>query len=239
MSRRKSTQAILDGRVKVNGRIETYPRLDVTPESSEILLDGSRLSFSGEEKVVYLVNKPIGYLSAMSDDRGRKTLTDLIDGKIKERVFHVGRLDQDSCGLILMTNDGDLANLVSHPASEIEKTYVAGVKGILDDRDLQAVKIGVTLNDGFKTSPAKIRLLRSEGNFSKYSITIYEGHKREIREIFKVFNKPVVSLVRVSIGTLSISLVPNPGDVKRLSRKEIDLLSKGAQKRTPRKGNNL
>ena len=121
----------------MNGRIETYPRLDVFPESSEILLDGNRLIFSSEEKVVYLVNKPIGYLSAMRDDRGRKTLSDLVSDRIKERVFHVGRLDQDSCGLILMTNDGDLSNLVSHPASEIEKTYVVGIKGKLTDRDLE------------------------------------------------------------------------------------------------------
>jgi 23S rRNA pseudouridine2605 synthase len=221
--------------VKVNGRIETYPRLDVFPESSEILLDGNRLIFSSEEKVVYLVNKPIGYLSAMSDDRGRKTLSDLVSDRIKERVFHVGRLDQDSCGLILMTNDGDLSNLVSHPASEIEKTYVVGIKGKLTDRDLEAVKGGLTLGDGFMTSPAKIRLVRSDGDFSKYAITIHEGHKREIREIFRVLNKSVSSLVRVSIGPLSISLVPNPGDIKRLSRKEIASLENGAHRKAPKK----
>ena len=221
----------------MNGRIETYPRLDVIPESSEILLDGSKLSFSIEEKVVYLVNKPLGYLSAMSDDRGRKTLADLISERIKERVFHVGRLDQDSCGLIIMTNDGDLANLVSHPSSEIEKTYVVGIKGRLTDQDIEAVRAGVTLADGFRTAPAKIRLVRSDEDLSKYSITIHEGHKREIREILRVFNKQVSTLVRVAIGTLGISLVPNPGDIKRLSKREIESLKKGAQKRSPGKDN--
>lgn len=226
LSRRKSTQAILDGRIKIDGQVELYPRRELDPAVSKLTIDDTPLQYRADQKVVYLLNKPAGVLSAMTDDRGRKTLADLIEGRIKERVFHVGRLDQGTSGIIIMTNDGDLANLISHPSSEIRKTYIVKIKGSLKDEELQLIRNGITLQDGFTTSPADAYITRKDRETTTLRLTISEGHKREIREMLRVIGKRVQNLVRVSIGGLHISLVPNPGDIKKLSKKEVELLKK-------------
>ena len=226
LSRRKSTQAILDGRIKIDGQVEFYPRRELDPAVSKLTIDDTPLQYRADQKVVYLLNKPAGVLSAMTDDRGRKTLADLIEGRIKERVFHVGRLDQGTSGIIIMTNDGDLANLISHPSSEIRKTYIVKIKGSLKDEELQLIRNGITLQDGFTTSPADAYITRRDRETTTLRLTISEGHKREIREMLRVIGKRVQNLVRVSIGGLHISLVPNPGDIKKLSKKEVELLKK-------------
>jgi 23S rRNA pseudouridine2605 synthase len=231
LSRRKSTQAILDGRVRIDGEVERYPRRELDPQSSSIEFDGKSLEFKKQATVVYLINKPAGYLSAMTDDRGRKTLSDLIAGKIEERVFHVGRLDQGTSGLLILTNDGELAHLVSHPASEIEKAYLVKIRGKLDDIQLQAIRDGITLEDGFTTSPARVSIARSDRDTTTLRLILHEGHKREIREMFKALGKSVVSLVRVSIGGLDISIVPRPGEIKKLGKKEIDLIKQGSKRK--------
>lgn len=229
LSRRKAGEAILKKRVRVDGKIETYPRREIEPDVSKVFLDGRLLKYSQEAKVVYLLNKPSGYLSAMSDDRNRKTIADLIEGKIRERVFHVGRLDQGTRGLILLTNDGELANLVTHPSSQIEKVYLVKIAGRLENFELQAIREGIKLEDGFITAPAKITVSKSYKDETTFRLTLQEGHKREIREMFKTFNKKVLELVRVSIGGLDLSLVPRPGDIKKLNKKEIESIKKGTR----------
>nr|WP_272940774.1 pseudouridine synthase [Kosmotoga olearia] len=176
--------------------------------------------------MVYALNKPRGYLSSMSDDRGRKTIADLIKGKIPEKVFHVGRLDMDTEGLIILTNDGELARKLSHPSSKIRKTYVARVTGKLSHHEIKRLENGVVLRDGFKTSGASIRVIRASLRDTLVEIIIHEGHKREIREMFKVFDKHVLYLKRTAIGSLKVDIVPNPGDIKKLTGQEIQKLLK-------------
>lgn len=191
-----------------------------------VTLDGKKIEPIKQQRVTYALNKPRGYLSSMSDDRGRKTIADLIKGKILEKVFHVGRLDMDTEGLMILTNDGELARKLSHPSSEIKKTYIARVIGKLNPHEIKRLENGVVLRDGFKTSGAFIKVIQSSERETLVEITIHEGHKREIREMFKVFNKHVLYLKRTAIGGLKVEIVPNPGDIKKLTGQEIQKLLK-------------
>lgn len=161
----------------------------------------------------------------MTDYRGRKTVKDLIEGKIKENVFHVGRLDMNTRGLLLLTNDGELANTLTHPSSGITKTYIAKINGVLSRREIDSLEKGLTLKDGFKTAGAKLRILRIKGNQSIVKLIITEGHKREVREMFVSCGKEVIDLERVAIGSLSVKTVPVSGDIKLLNKKEIASLN--------------
>jgi 23S rRNA pseudouridine2605 synthase len=158
----------------------------------------------------------------MDDEFSRKNIPDLITGKIKENVFHVGRLDKDTSGLILLTNNGAFANFLTHPSSKIEKTYIAKIKGSITSDEIKKIE------DEFVTSPSKIRVIKTEQDISTIKIMIYEGHKREIREIFKVLNHHIFYLKRVAIGNLNLSTVPKPGNIKKLSKSEIKSISKKA-----------
>lgn len=178
--------------------------------------------------VVYALNKPKGYISTMDDEFSRKNIPDLITGKIKENVFHVGRLDKDTSGLILLTNNGAFANFLTHPSSKIEKTYIAKIKGSITSDEIRKIENGIELEDEFVTSPSKITVIKTEQDISTIKIMIYEGHKREIREIFKVLNHHIFYLKRVAIGNLNLSTVPKPGNIKKLSKSEIKSISKKA-----------
>ncbi|WP_083763192.1 pseudouridine synthase [Kosmotoga olearia] len=213
-------------RVLINGKPVTEPWFEIDPVKDSITLDGKKVRPRKQQRVVYALNKPRGYLSSMSDDRGRKTIADLIKGKIPEKVFHVGRLDMDTEGLIILTNDGELARKLSHPSSKIRKTYVARVTGKLSHHEIKRLENGVVLRDGFKTSGASIRVIRASLRDTLVEIIIHEGHKREIREMFKVFDKHVLYLKRTAIGSLKVDIVPNPGDIKKLTGQEIQKLLK-------------
>ncbi|MBO8166890.1 MAG: rRNA pseudouridine synthase [Kosmotoga sp.] len=226
LSRRKAAEAIKSGHVKVNGEVITDPWVEIN-SSSDILLDNQKVNISCEKRVVYALHKPAGVLTAMKDDRGRPTIADLIAGKIKEKVFHVGRLDKDTEGLLLLTNDGDFANKVTHPSSEIEKTYIATVNATLTEKELEALRKGVTLRDGYNTSGAKVRLLKRKGKGTVVELKIHEGHKREVREMFRALNKRVIALKRTAIGDLKIDIVPKPGMLKKLSKEEVFRINKG------------
>ncbi len=164
----------------------------------------------------------------MDDEFGRKKITDLIENKIEENVFHIGRLDKDTSGLILLTNNGNFANFLMHPSSKIQKTYLAKVKGSVSNEEIKIIENGVTLEDGFITSPSKVFLIRKEKNISVLKIVIHEGHKREIREIFKILNHNIFYLKRLAIGNLDLSVVPKSGDVKKLNKIEIKSISNKA-----------
>jgi 23S rRNA pseudouridine2605 synthase len=178
--------------------------------------------------VVYALNKPKGYISTMDDEFMRKKIPDLITDKIKENVFHVGRLDKDTSGLILLTNNGTFANFLTHPSSKIEKTYVAKIKGSITDEEVQKIEKGMELEDGFVTSPSRIIVIKAERDTSTIKMMIYEGHKREIREIFKILNHHIFYLKRIAIGNLNLSVVPKPGNIKKLNKLEIKSISKRA-----------
>ena len=213
-SRRKAEELITDGRVTVNGKIPKLgDKCDV--ELDIILVDNLPLRPLGK-KVYYLLNKPIGYISAAKDDRGRKTVLDLIPTNV--RIYPVGRLDMDTEGLIILTNDGELTHRLIHPKFEIEKTYIASVKGDFTYEKQKLLEAGIVLEDG-KTAPAKVKILKD----GKIKITIHEGKNREIRRMFKALSCLVTALKRVKFGEISLKDLP-VGKFRELTANEVEKL---------------
>ncbi|HWX52377.1 MAG TPA: pseudouridine synthase [Solirubrobacteraceae bacterium] len=215
-SRRAAEQIVGEGRVRVAGEIVTDPARDVD-EDTEVTVDGALLG-GPERRVVYALNKPPGVLSTARDTHGRKTVTELVE-ESGARLYPVGRLDADSAGLILLTNDGELANRLTHPRYEVPKTYrvkVAG--GAVGEADLRALRAGVELDDG-PTAPARVRSLGP----GEIEITISEGRNRQVRRMCEAIGHPVRELTRVSFGSLRLGSLA-PGAYRRLSAAEIDRL---------------
>lgn len=203
-SRRKAEEYIAQGRVKVDGKIITQPGFKADPEQAVITVDNKPLQ---EEKKVYvLLHKPRGYVTTLSDPQGRPIVTDLLPD-IKERLFPVGRLDLDSEGALLLTNDGALTNQVLHPRYEVKKTYQATVQGFPKKADLRRLEQGIVL-DGTKTWPAQLRILKKKKNATKdtavVEIIIHEGKKRQVRKMFQAVGYPVIRLKRTAYGRLHI-----------------------------------
>lgn len=219
-SRRASEDLIARGRVEVNGRTVTEFGTRVDPVRDVIRVDGARIP--PEHHNVYLVlNKPRGVLSAMADDRGRQTLADLVPRR-SERLFHVGRLDADTEGLILLTNDGEFAQRMSHPSHEVRKTYLAVVQGGLDHRTLARLRRGITLEDG-PITPDKVRIVAREARQTMIEITLHSGRNRIVRRIFDALGHPVLRLSRTAIGPVRLGTLKS-GDHRDLTREELGAL---------------
>jgi 23S rRNA pseudouridine2605 synthase len=199
-SRRKAEEYISDGRVAVGGKVVTRPGLKVDPEQTEITVDGKLVR--QEEKIYILLHKPAGYVTTMSDPQGRPIVTDLLPG-IKYRVFPVGRLDLESEGALILTNDGALGNKVLHPSFEVNKTYEATVNGLPKIAELHRLARGIML-DGQKTWPAKLRILRRKKNETTIEVIIHEGKKRQVRKMFQAIGYPVLRLKRTAYGSLKL-----------------------------------
>ena len=213
-SRRKAEEMILNKRVKVNGVIaELGVKVDELTDKVEI--DG-KLIKKEDEKVYIMINKPTGYLSSVSDDRGRKTVVDLLN--IKERVFPVGRLDYDTEGLLILTNDGEFTYKVTHPKFEITKTYVATLNKNLNKEDKQKLLDGVTIED-YTAIASVIEEINEEKK--EVLITISQGKNRQVRKMFESVGYKVLKLKRISIGNLMLGSLKR-GEWKKLSRKELD-----------------
>ncbi len=219
-SRRVSEKMVFDGRVKVNGVVVTEPGLKVDAEKDIIEVDGNLLP-KMEEKTYYLLNKPTGYITTMSDPQGRKTVKDLMTG-INQRVYPVGRLDYDTSGLLLLTNDGYLANALAHPGKEIEKRYQARVNGVPSAGRLNKLRNGVLLDDGM-TYPAKVRIIKILKNSSWVEISIHEGRNRQVRRMFESVGHRVIKLIRVRIGNLTMRGL-KPGKIRKLTIDEVNNL---------------
>ncbi|UJF25698.1 pseudouridine synthase [Planococcus sp. 107-1] len=219
-SRRKSEQLILDGKVRVNGKVVKELGTKVS-QSDTIEVEGVQLE--KEQKVYYLLYKPRGVISAVSDDKNRKVVTDFFDD-IDKRIYPVGRLDYDTSGLLLMTNDGEFANILTHPKFEIDKTYVACLKGIPTKEDLQKLERGIKLEDGM-TAPAKVKLLSGDKKTGKaiVQITIHEGRNRQVRRMFDAIGFPVQKLSREQFAFLTLKGL-NAGESRELSAHEVKLL---------------
>ncbi len=199
-SRRKAEEYIAQGRVKVDGQPITEPGFKVDPEQVVITVDGKPLQ---EEKKVYvLLHKPRGYVTTLSDPQGRPIVTDLLPD-IPERLFPVGRLDLDSEGALLLTNDGALTNQVLHPRYEVKKTYQATVRGFPKKADLQRLEQGIVL-DNIKTWPAQLRILKKKKDATVVEIILHEGKKRQVRKMFQAVGYPVIRLKRTAYGRLHI-----------------------------------
>ena len=218
-SRRAIDKYIEEGRIKVNGVIASTG-IDVT-EEDEIYIDNKKIETNRiEEKVYFMLNKPLEVLSASSDDRGRKTVVDLI--KIDKRIFPIGRLDYMTSGLILLTNDGELFNRLVHPKSEIYKKYYIKVFGEVKKEEIEELKKGVLLEDG-KTLPAKVSGIKYDKNKTSMYISIREGRNRQIRRMIEKFGYKVLMLRREKIGELSLGDLKE-GKYRELTREEIEYL---------------
>lgn len=220
-SRRASEELIARGRVEVNGQVVTEFGTRVDPVRDVIRVDGARIP--PEHHNAYLVlNKPRGVLSAMADDRGRRTLADLVPNRRHERLFHVGRLDADTEGLILLTNDGEFAQRMSHPSYEVRKTYLAVVEGSFEHRELARLRRGITLEDG-PITPDKVRIVARETRQTMVEITLHSGRNRIVRRIFDALGHPVQRLSRTAIGPIRLGTLKS-GECRDLTREELGAL---------------
>ena len=226
ISRRKSGEVIKKGQVKVNDKTILEPWY-ILKKGDKVEFTGKVVEFRGDElkKVYYLFHKPKGVISAMKDHRGRKTISDLIKGKIKERVFHVGRLDFNTSGLMILTNDGDFANLMMHPRYKVNKEYEVLVKGKVKAEDIEIIKKGVNIGD-YITQPAKIKKVKYLNGKTKILLIIKEGKKRQVRRMFRSLGYEVLELKRLQIAFWKLKEVPNPGDIKRIKKEEIEKLKR-------------
>ncbi|MGA2319827.1 MAG: pseudouridine synthase [Solirubrobacteraceae bacterium] len=215
-SRRSAEELIAAGRVSVAGEIVTDPARDVGADS-RVMVDGRPLS-GPEPRVLYAVNKPVGVVSTVRDTHGRPTVTGLVPAQ-GLRLYPVGRLDADSSGLILLTNDGELANRLTHPSFQVQKTYRARLGGgPVRDSTLQALRRGVQLQDGL-SAPARVDRVR--GNLIE--LTIHEGRNRQVRRMCQAVGHPVLELQRTGFGPLQLGNLA-PGSHRRLRASEIERL---------------
>lgn len=219
-SRRAAEEIILEGRVKVNGAVVTELGAKADPDKDHIKVDGKLIN-PKQPKTYIMLNKPAGCVTTMFDPEGRPTVTSLLKG-VKTRVYPVGRLDYDTEGLLLLTNDGDFAFRVTHPSHELPKTYHAKIKGVLEDRQIESLEQGVFLKDG-KTAPARVKKLRKEEANSWLEITIHEGRKRQVRRMIDYTGHSVIKLKRVRIGELHIGDLPL-GTFRHLTPDEVKLI---------------
>ena len=224
-SRRKCEELMLAGVVEVDGEVVTRLGTKVDPTTTIVRVQGRRLPPVSAH--VYLVlNKPRGVVSTMSDPQGRRTLTDFV-GDRAERLFHVGRLDTDTDGLILLTNDGDFAQRLAHPSYEVDKTYVAEVEGVVRRQTVQQLLVGVTLDDGPVTvRSAKVR--SSQGERSIVEVVIHEGRNRIVRRLLEQVGHPVRQLTRTAIGPVTLSRL-RAGELRELTHDELGVLLDAAR----------
>lgn len=216
-SRRECDRLIADGAVKVNGKVATLGCS--VEESDHVTVNGKRVG--DKQKNYYLMlHKPKGYVTTVKDDLGRKTVMDLID--VKARLYPVGRLDYDTEGLLILTNDGDLANRLTHPRNEVNKTYVCRISGALPEKDRAQLEKGVVI-DGVKTARARVKILQQDTHHTRCEITIHEGRNRQVKKMFESVGKDVEFLKRIAVGDLRLGGLKR-GEYRYLSEQEIDYL---------------
>ena len=217
-SRRKSEVLIAEGHVQVNGETVTEQGIKVGVHD-QVSVDGIPLNHA--KLVYYLLNKPRGVISSAKDDKGRKTVVDILADTVTTRVYPVGRLDYDTTGLLLLTNDGEMANKLTHPRFEFEKTYVAKVQGIIRNEEMKQLRIGVKV-DGRKTKPAKTKLLDTDTSkkTTLIQLTIHEGRNHQVKKMLKAVGHEVIKLHRESYGFLNLQGVPS-GQYRPLRTSEV------------------
>ncbi len=219
-SRRKCEQLMLDGLVEVDGEVVTRLGTKVDPRTAVIRVDGRRLPPVSDH--VYLVlNKPRGVVSTMSDPEGRRSLGELVAER-PERLFHVGRLDTDTDGLILLTNDGDFAQRLAHPSYEVDKTYVAEVDGVPERATLQRLREGVELDDG-PVQVSRVKVVTSQREKAVVELVIHEGRNRIVRRLLEHVGHPVRRLTRTAIGPVVLRRLPR-GEMRELTTEELGAL---------------
>lgn len=223
-SRRHSEELITAGRVSVNGEVVTSLGTKVDPGSDVVAVDGRALQLS-VRKAYFALNKPAGFVTTMRDPEGRPTVAEFLPAE-PPGLFAVGRLDRDTEGLLLVTNDGELADRLMHPRHHVAKTYRVVVAGRPTEREIEHLREGIVLDDG-PTAPAEVELLASQGKTSLVRMTIREGRKRQVRRMFAALRHPVVSLKRVRFGPIELGDQPQ-GTLRELTAEEVAALREDA-----------
>lgn len=218
-SRRKCEVYIEEGRVKVNGQVVTEQGIQVE-ETDEVEFDNQVVTMQ-EQLVYYLLNKPAGYITSASDEKDRATVLDLVKD-VPYRIFPVGRLDYNTTGLLILTNDGALTYGLTHPKHHVDKTYVVKVKGVVRPSSIQKLQQGVVI-DGYLTAPAKAKIIRQTGATTTISLTIHEGRNRQVRKMCSAIGYEVLRLARVAIGKLELEGL-ELGAYRMLTREEVNYL---------------
>lgn len=217
-SRRKAEEIIDQGRVQVDGQIVEHQGVKITPGVHKVKVDGKEIS-QNQKKIYILLNKPKGFVTTLSDPQGRSVVTSLLGDEITQRVFPVGRLDLDTEGALILTNDGELAQTIQHPSNEINKTYEALVLGKPNTLNMKRLTNGIEI-EGKKTYPAKISVLKNKKRSTLIRITIHEGRKRQVRKMFQAIGNPVITLKRVAYGGLFLGNLPL-GKYRELSQRDL------------------
>lgn len=218
-SRRKAEELIKQGRVKVNGTVVTEMGTKVG-DADLVEVDGKGIK-PENKKVYILLNKPAGYVTTAKDQFGRPTVLDLLKG-VRERVFPVGRLDYETTGLLILTNDGDFTYKMTHPKHEIEKTYVATIEGVPTNEEISRFEKGLMIDD-YITAPAKLKILSQNNRKCVVEVTIHEGKNRQVRKMCETIGHPVLTLKRISLGKLSLGNLAE-GSWRELSQQEVKSL---------------
>lgn len=218
-SRRKCEEIILEGKVKVNGIVVNELGIKVDPLNDKIEYN-DKIITKEEKKVYIMLNKPEGYISSVKDEKGRETILDIV--KVEERVYPIGRLDYDSSGLLLLTNDGEIYNKIIHPREELTKKYIAVVKGEITTKDIEAFKRGIDIG-GYVTAPAELKIISYDRDISTIEIGIHEGKNRQIRKMCAAINHEVLSLKRISIGELKLGYLKR-GEWRELKKEEVEYI---------------
>lgn len=224
-SRRKAEELIAQGKVKVNGKVVTEMGMKIDPAKDEVTYLDKKVTTKDTKMVYIMLYKPEGYVTTAKEQFGRPAVMDLVKG-VKERIFPVGRLDYDTSGLLLLTNDGDLTYKLTHPKHDVDKTYIAKLYGIPDEGALQKFRRGVVI-DGKRTKPAKIQIIEKDkdGRFCTAEIIIHEGRNRQVRKMCEAIKHPVAQLKRVATGDLKLGDLQK-GKYRHLTEKEIKYLKK-------------
>ncbi len=221
-SRRSSEKVIAAGRVQVNGLVVTEMGTKVCPKRDQVLLDGQPVALPSED-VTIMLNKPAGYLTAMSDDRGRACVASLVPIQQYPALYPIGRLDYDTTGLLLFSTNGELGHALLHPSHHVTKTYRALVKGVPNAKAIQALEQGVLLEDGL-TAPASVQIAGKQKGNAVLELSIHEGKKRQVKRMCEAVGHPVLQLHRAKFGPLELGNLPE-GQWRELTHEEVGALS--------------
>ena len=225
-SRRKCEEIILSNKVKINDNIVNELGVKIDPSKDKVFYNGKRI-LPEENKLYIMLNKPDGYITSVKDEKGRKTILDLV--KVNERIYPIGRLDYDSSGLILLTNDGDIYNKIIHPRVEVEKKYIALCKGVFSDEEIKKFENGIDIG-GYITANAKIKLIDKEKDKktnavnSLVEIIIHEGKNRQIRKMCSALGHEVITLKRVAVGDIKLGYLKR-GEWRNLTEDELNYIN--------------
>lgn len=225
-SRRKCEEIILSSKVKINDKVVNELGVKIDPSKDKVFYNGKRI-LPEENKLYIMLNKPEGYITSVKDEKGRKTILDLV--KVNERIYPIGRLDYDSSGLILLTNDGDIYNKIIHPRVEVEKKYIALCKGVFSDEEIKKFENGIDIG-GYITANAKIKLIDKEKDKktntvnSLVEIIIHEGKNRQIRKMCFALGHEVITLKRVAVGDIKLGYLKR-GEWRNLTEDELNYIN--------------